>query len=151
MNKKIIRTFWTCRRCGALQGEQPKTGTAYNLNICEACDTELAFWLKGSPVLMWHPVKVRELTDEDREELTELGYSPDQIEEVTYLEGTLPEDGQEILITFKGNNGRPVVWNDTAVVDGRDYWLDSGLDWEDVTAWASMPAPYLPPGEEGEK
>lgn len=142
-----------CRRCRKeiwieWGTRSSMTRAAAVLGICKDCAEELRAWMNGGAVLEWHPVKVRELTDEDREELTELGYRPDQIEEVTYLDGILPEDGQEILITCKGYNGRPVVCNDTATVDGRDYWLDSGRDWEDVTGWARWPDPFIPDEEE---
>ena len=99
--------------------------------------------MQGAAVLKWNPVKVRELTDEERAKLIDEGYDPEEIEEVTMLDGFTPEDGQEILTRYRVSiSGRLYVEHDEAVKDGDDNWLDSGRGWENVTAWAAMPEPY---------
>lgn len=142
-----------CDRCGAplppvARGEEPQDGrTKVNgAELCGDCAAEFEEFMQGAAVLKWNPIKVREMTDEEREELTENGYNAEEISEFTMLEGFTPEDGEEILITVKGVSGKSRVEHDEAVTDSvgalNDSWLDSGRDWEDVTAWAAMPEPY---------
>lgn len=118
--------------------------------LCADCYQDFVEFLQGAPVLKWNPVKVRKMTDEERAELIDGGYDPEDIEEVTMIEGFTPEDGQEILITYKGSiSGRLYVEHDEAVSDGEDNWLDSGRGWENVTAWAAMPEAYKPEEDGG--
>lgn len=142
-----------CDRCGAplppiARGEDPQDGRirVNGAELCGECAAEFEEFMQGAAVLKWNPVKVREITDEERAELIDEGYNPEEIEEVTMLDGFTPEDGQEILTTVKGTGGKSRVEHDEAVVDRvgslNDNWLDSGRDWEDVTAWADMPEPY---------
>lgn len=143
-----------CDRCGAplppiARGEEPQDGRirVNGAELCGECAAEFEEFMQGAAVLKWNPVKVREITDEERDELIDEGYDPGEIDEVTMLDGFAPEDGQEILITYKARlSGRLYVEHDEAVVDSagtlNDSWLDSGRDWEDVTAWAAMPEPY---------
>lgn len=49
----------------------------------------------------------------------------------------MPDDGQEILVT----NGE-TTWQDTSFIDCDGYYLDSGYDWIDITAWRPLPKPY---------
>lgn len=148
-----------CDRCGAqlpplARGEFPQDGRirVNGAELCGECAAKFEEFMQGAPVLKWNPVKVRELTDEERKELIDEGYNPEQVEEVTMLDGFTPEDGQEILITYKTRfSGRLYVEHDEAVKDDHDCWLDSGRDWEDVTGWASMPEPFIPDEEEAEE
>lgn len=140
-----------CDRCGAplppaeRAGFKPQDGRirVNGAELCGECAAEFEEFMNGGAVLKWNPVKVRKLTDEERAKLIDEGYDPEEIEEVTMLDGFTPEDGQEILITYKARiSGRLYVEHDEAVKDGDDNWLDSGRGWEDVTAWAAMPEPY---------
>lgn len=140
-----------CDRCGAplppaeRAGIKPQDGRirVNGAELCGECAAEFEEFMQGAAVLKWNPIKVRELTDEERDALINEGYNPEQVEEVTMLDGFTPEDGQEILITYKSRfSGRLYVEYDEAVMDERDCWLDSGRDWEDVTAWAAKPEPY---------
>lgn len=37
----------------------------------------------------------------------------------------------------------PLVWKESkGLEDGDGYYLDSGLDWQDVDAWMPIPQPY---------
>lgn len=135
-----------CDRCGKRVGEGQRT--LNGIEICGECAADFEEFMQGAAVLKWNPIKVKEITDEERDEMIENGYTPEQLEELTMLDGFTPEDGQEILITCKARSGRLFVEYDEAVSDGDgDCWLDSGRDWEDVTAWAAKPKPY----EEREK
>lgn len=142
-----------CDRCGAplptiARGEDPQDGRirVNGAELCGECAAEFEEFMQGAAVLKWNPVKVREITDEERDELIENGYRAEEAEEFTMLDGFTPEDGEEILITVKGVSGKSRVEHDEAVTDSvgslNDSWLDSGRDWEDVTAWAAMPEPY---------
>ena len=139
-----------CDRCGAplppiARGEFPQDGRirVNGAELCGECAAEFEEFMQGAAVLKWNPVKVRKITDEERAELIDKGYSPEEVEEVTMLDGFTPEDGQEILTTYKASiNGRLYVEHDEAVKDGEDNWMDSGRGWENVTAWAAMPEPY---------
>ena len=140
-----------CDRCGAplppaeRAGFKPQDGRirVNGAELCGECAAEFEEFMQGAAVLKWNPVKARKLTDEERAKLIDEGYDPEEIDEVTMLDGFPPEDGQEILITYKARiSGRLYVEHDEAVKDGDDNWLDSGRGWEDVTAWAAMPEPY---------
>lgn len=139
-----------CDRCGAplppiARGEDSQDGRirVNGAELCGECAAEFEEFMQGAAVLKWNPVKVRKMTDEERFELIDEGYDPEEIDEVTMLDGFTPKDGQEILITYKAKiSGRLYVEHDEAVKDELDTWLDSGRDWEDVTAWAAMPEPY---------
>lgn len=143
-----------CDRCGAPlplleRGEDPQDGRirVNGAELCGKCAAEFEEFMQGAAVLKWNPIKVRELTDEERDELIDEGYDLEQVDEVTMLDGFTPGDGQEILITYKARiSGRLYVEHDEAVKDEHDLWLDSGRDWEDVTAWAAMPEPYQEKG-----
>lgn len=94
------------------------------------------------PVLEWHPVKFREMTEEERAELEDIGIDTTAR---TITESTMPEDGQEVLVTLR--DGR--MYYDTAYNDNLGHYLGSGIDWEeDVIAWAA-PEPYKPEKEGG--
>ena len=140
-----------CDRCGAplppaeRAGFKPQDGRirVNGAELCGECAAEFEEFMQGAAVLKWNPIKVRKMTDEERGELIDEGYDPEEIDEVTMLDGFTPEDGQEILITYKAKiSGRLYTEHDEAVRDEHDCWLDSGRDWEDVTAWAAMPKPY---------
>jgi len=147
-----------CDRCGAplppiARGEEPQDGRirVNGSELCGECAAEFEEFMQGAAVLKWNPIKVRPMTDEERGELIDEGYDPEEIDEVTMLDGFTPEDGQEILITYKAKiSGRLYTEHDEAVRDEHDCWLDSGRDWEDVTAWAAMPEPYKAESEDKE-
>ena len=139
-----------CDRCGAplptiARGEDPQDGRirVNGAELCGECTAEFEEFMQGAAVLKWNPVKVRKLTDEERTKLINEGYDSEEIDEVTMLDGFTPEDGQEILTTYKASiSGRLYVEHDEAVRDGDDNWLDSGRGCENGTALAAMPEPY---------
>lgn len=58
------------------------------------------------------------------------------------LLGSLPLDGQEILITVNKSGHLPVQF-DTFIRDGNECYLDSGYDLAtEATAWMPLPDPY---------
>lgn len=80
----------------------------------------------------WIIVKYHKITDAERKEN---GYSED-IE--YYLDGLLPDDGQEIIDT-DGEN----TWCDTCSVNSDvEYGLESCIDWIEIKAWMPLPEPY---------
>ena len=79
----------------------------------------------------WIPVKYHQISEKER---AEESISND----IQYmLDCKMPDDGQEILVT----NGE-TTWQDTSFIDCDGYYLDSGYDWIDITAWRPLPDPY---------
>ena len=87
---------------------------------------------------LWHPIKTRPLTEDEKTELRENPNVDEDIIEAKF-DCALPENGQEVLITTK-------AWNKLAIttfhfdVDGCYF-----EDWEDVdevAAWMPLPKPY---------
>lgn len=72
----------------------------------------------------WIPVKWREPTEEESKYYTYMA------------DCEMPDDEQEILVTCNGYVYKDVCYYD----DG--FSLDSGADWQDVTAWMPLPEPY---------
>lgn len=129
-----------CIRCGK---DIPKGFIIFTpYELCQDCVNDLDEFLQGAPVLKWNPIKFRDMTEEERAELEDIGIDTTAR---TITESTMPEDGQEVLVTLK--DGR--MYHDTAYNDNLGYYLDSGIDWEDdVIAWAA-PEPYKPEKEGG--
>lgn len=85
----------------------------------------------------WIPVKWHKITEDERKKE---GYP---VEWDIYLDGLLPNDGDEILITVSGGNGNTYVEKDECCEDDNGLYLDGGYDWvEDVIAWMPLPEPY---------
>lgn len=79
----------------------------------------------------WIPVKYHQISEKER---AEESISND----IRYmLDCKMPDDGQEILVT----NGES-TWQDTSFIDCGGYYLDSGYDWIEITAWRPLPEPY---------
>ncbi len=76
--------------------------------------------------ITWHEVRTRPLTDEEKDQHPTWD---------GMVEGSIPDEDEEILIATK--NG---VFTDTCLYDyDEGYYLDSGKDWDEILAWASMP------------
>lgn len=70
----------------------------------------------------------------------------DEEKQVEILQGKLPEENEEILVT----DGE-TVWEDTFLRDGEECWLDSNIDLVDTAiAWMprQVPKPYKPGNEQ---
>lgn len=80
----------------------------------------------------WIPVKYHKISKKER---AEESISND----IQYmLDGKMPDDGQEILVT----NGE-TTWQDTSFIDCDGYYyLDNNYDWIEITAWRPLPDPY---------
>lgn len=85
----------------------------------------------------WVPVKFRPMDSEERE------YWEDQFgeelvdEDAVMFDCQMPEDGQEILVSY-----RKWIGMDKCEVDGGCYGLEGNGDWEGVVAWMPLPEPY---------
>lgn len=76
--------------------------------------------------ITWYEIKTRPLTDEEKDQYPTGGMM---------IKGTIPDEDEEILIATK--NG---VFTDTCLYDyDGGFYLDSGKDWDEILAWASMP------------
>jgi hypothetical protein len=93
-------------------------------------DMELQQFIKDFPkVGEWIPFEVTEADEEERE-----AYGFAQM-----LRGKLPEEDEEILVTYL--NGH--VGEDVFMRDGYECYLDSGAEFVlDVVAWMPLPEPY---------
>jgi hypothetical protein len=80
----------------------------------------------------WIPLTKRPMTDEEREYYREWS---DVEEGSMILNCPLPEDGQEVLVSYGG-----YVCTDTFCKDDGCYF--EGVDIDDVDAWQPLPQPY---------
>ena len=93
------------------------------------------------PEQRWIPVKMRPMDSEEREYFEyQLGYELENKDAVMF-DCEMPEDGQEILISF-----RKWINMDKCEIDGFGLGLEGNGDWEGVTAWMPLPEPWK--GEE---
>lgn len=79
----------------------------------------------------WIPVKYHQISEKERAE----EFISKDIQYM--LDRKTPDDEQEILVT----NGE-TTWQDTSFIDCDGYYLDSGYDWIEITAWQPLPKPY---------
>lgn len=87
----------------------------------------------------WIPIKTRPLTNKEKEEYADLGYSEDSIDSM--YDCPLPNDGEEVLITTRYDE----VTTDTFYRDEGCYF-EIYCDKDDVKAWMSKPIPYKAEG-----
>ena len=79
----------------------------------------------------WIPLKTRPMTDEEREYYREWS----DIEGGMIFDCPLPDDGQEVLVSYGG-----YVMVDTFCRDDGCYF--ESVDIDDVQAWMPLPKPY---------
>lgn len=87
----------------------------------------------------WIPIKTRPLTNKEKEEYADLGYSEDSIDSM--YDCPLPDDGEEVLITTRYDE----VTTDTFYRDEGCYF-ETYCDKDDVKAWMPLPKPYKAEG-----
>ena len=81
----------------------------------------------------WHPIKFREMTEEEKERLAEI-YQSTQI-----YDCDLPDPGEEVLITTKYG----AVNVDAFFSDERDgAYFENYCCEDEVLAWRRLPKPY---------
>ena len=81
----------------------------------------------------WHPVKLREMTEEEKERLAEI-YQSTQI-----YDCDLPDPGEEVLITTKYGT----VSVDAFFSDEQDgAYFENYCCEDEVLAWRRLPKPY---------
>lgn len=81
----------------------------------------------------WIPIKTRSMTEEERayyQDLVEYGGE--------ILDCPIPDDGQEVLVSYNGNVYIDTFWN-----DGLSYF--EGFDISEIDAWQPLPEPYKIP------
>jgi len=127
--------------------EYSKLDWRHEANKCSKCAEEhrkLATWLKELKQLKeqmsssekpnkWIPLTKRPMTEKEREEY----------EGIIILNCPLPEDGEEVLISYGG-----YVSIDTFHDDDGCYFEDAEID--DVEAWMPLPPSYKPQESEEE-
>lgn len=79
----------------------------------------------------WIPLTKRPMTDEERKYYMECS----DIEEAMIFDGLLPEDGEEVLVSYGGYVSVDTFYND----DGGYF---EGVDINGVQAWIPLPEPY---------
>ena len=87
----------------------------------------------------WIPVKTRPMTDEEKEYYSEYHFEGNGM----IYECSLPDDGQEVLITSKYGT----VDKTTFYTDYGNYF-ENYEDYDDVIAWQPLPEPYQPKREQ---
>ena len=87
--------------------------------------------------IVWYEVTTRALTNEEKAEYAERGYSDYEIPEYMF-DSEMPEDEQEILIATSWGVDKDICCMDS---DGCNnlIGLESHGDWDGVKAWAAMP------------
>ena len=86
----------------------------------------------------WIPFVQRGMTKDEKESFGDLSFM---------LDCPLPDEDEEILITYKFKN-ELYVDVDTFMRDGSECYLDSGRDFvTEAVAWRKKPEPYQPKGE----
>lgn len=89
------------------------------------------------PVL-WHKLNERPLTDAEKAEFSEHGYSDFEIPEYMF-DCPMPDDGQEILVATAWGVDKDVCCADTDDWGNHSFGLEGRGDWDGVIAWAEMP------------
>ncbi len=91
----------------------------------------------------WIPVTFRRMTKQEAQETKErLGIELLEDEKIMF-NCPLPENNQEILVC----NSWGHVWIDKCEYDpDYGYGLEENGDWDGITAWMPLPAPYKPEG-----
>ena len=97
--------------------------------------------LEQEPKTGWIPIKTRPLTNKEKEEYADLGYSEDSIDSM--YDCPLPDDGEEVFITNRYNE----VTTDTFYRDEGCYF-ENYCDKDDVKAWMPLPKPYKAESED---
>ena len=87
----------------------------------------------------WIPMTARPMTEEEREHYREWS----DVDEAMIFDCELPEDGQEVLVSYGG-----YVCVDTFCKDDGCYF--EGVDIDDVDAWMPLPEPYKAESEDKE-
>ncbi len=83
----------------------------------------------------WIPFKTRPMTEEETEHYFE--YTDMRIDDTyTILDCPLPDDGQEVLVSWGGNVGIDVF-----IQDNEGCYFE-GVDIDEVEAWMPLPEPY---------
>ena len=98
----------------------------------------IAKWRRRLEQTKWIPFTKRPMTDEEREYYREWS----DIEDAMIFDCPLPEDGQEVLVSYND-----CVYVDVFCKDYECYF--EGVDIDDVDAWMPLPEPYK--GERNEK
>lgn len=84
----------------------------------------------------WIPMTTRPMTEEEKEKYRE---QLEYVDDAVIFNCSLPDDGQEVLITVYGETELDTFYNDA--IDGCYF---ENRDIEDVTAWMPKPKPYEP-------
>ena len=85
----------------------------------------------------WIPVKFRPMDSEEREYCEEQFGEELADEDAVMLDCPMPEDGQEILVSY-----RKWINMDKCEIDSGCYGLEGNGDWNGVIAWMPLPEPY---------
>lgn len=80
----------------------------------------------------WIPLTKRPMTDEEREYYKEWS----DVEGAMIFDCPLPEDGQEVLVSWGGNVGIDVF-----IQDNEGCYFEA-MDIDEVDAWMPLPQPY---------
>lgn len=87
--------------------------------------------------ITWHEITFRKITDEEKAEYLERGYTDYEIQTLM-CSCPMPSDGEEILIATRWGVDKDVC---CVVYDGLNdlFALEEHDDWDGVFAWAEIP------------
>lgn len=107
-------------------------GALHNHAFLDGDDRSIVYNVvqKQPTVSSWIPFKIRPLTDEEKDHHPDLIYM---------FDCPLPEDGQEILVSFLNGTVWVDEWSDDYC---NECGLASGSDVEEGMAWMPMPEAY---------
>lgn len=91
----------------------------------------------AQPEQRWIPIKTRPMNKEEIEYWSDYFDYDIEYEDAVLFDCKMPEDGQEILVSYE-----KWVGMDICEVDGGVYGLQGNGDWDGVLAWMPSPEPY---------
>ena len=121
-------------------GTEQEAIEAWNRRVEYGCLKKIKELPSVQPEQRWIPVKYRPMDSEEREYWEDQFGEKLEDEDAVMFDCPMPEDGQEILVTYQ-----KWIFIDKCEIDGGLYGLEGFGDWEDVIAW--MPLPKIYSGE----
>lgn len=110
---------------------------------CWGCNCPKIERVSAQQEQRWIPVMMRLMDSEEREYWEDQFGEKLEDEDAVMFDCPMPEDGQEILISYK----KWICIDKCEIAYGGLYGLEGNEDWEGVLAWMPLPEPWK--GEEG--
>lgn len=102
-------------------------GALRKLEMFDRIDKELP---PVTPIQNWIPIVRRDLTQEEKESY----YSLNGLEPEYMIENRMPDDGEEVLVSWGGNVLKDIF--------SHDYFDFENISVDEIEAWMPLPEPY---------